>query len=336
MSLDKKSRILTSLEFFEKEFREGRIVSERKYQRKLIIESLKYFKEEIKKLKVKKYTTEYKSVFIILPANVATEFLEFIPLIISYDIDFFLKLPKRNRKFIGRFFDLLSLENVKAEYLSHEETIKRAKKFDFIVASGSSDLENILKEIGKPYQFFGPKFSFALMENYNKKDIKNILKDFLSYDTEGCLSVRFLFIKTDLMLEDLNSLIDETSRDFYPQIDFDEKLFEYYNLVNLYYSQEYLLRKKEAIIKVNEFPLYFPQRTLFVFKYNSFTEIIDFLKESRNSVQAIITKDGKEIDFFKKNTSVSLFLPYGKAQFPPLGWFFERKLNVSNFFNHKS
>ncbi len=336
MSSDKKNRILTTLEFFEREFMEGKIVSERKYQKKLIIESFKHFKEEIKRLNVKKHVTEHKSVFIILPANVPTEFLEFIPLIISYDMDFFFKLPKRNRKFTGRFFELLSLDNVKAEYLNHEETIKRAKSFDYIVASGSSDLENILKKTGKPYRFFGPKFSFAIMENHNREDMKKVLKDFLSFDTEGCLSVRFLFTRSDLIFEDLKILTEEISRDFYPQIDFDEKLFEYYNRINIYYSQEFLLRKREAIIKINEFPLYFPQRTLFIFKYDSFAEIIDFLQESRNSVQAIITKAGKEIDFFKKKTSVSLFLPYGKAQFPPLGWFFERRLNVSNFFNHKS
>ncbi len=332
MSLNKKEKTLKALKLFRQRYEEGKIVSSKKYQKKLVLESIEHFIKETKNYEVKELVSSYKKIFIILPANVPTEFFEFIPILLSYNAFFFFKLPKRNRIFIKSFFEILNFNNIKAEYLSHKKTLKEAKNFDFIIGSGSSGLEDFLKYLNKPYRYFGPKFSFAIMEKFSEKDLKSVVKDFLSFDTEGCLSVRFLFTKFDLDLKFLKEMIESIRKELYPQKDFDPYLFDYYNAVNHYYSKEGLILKREAVFKVNEFPKYFPQRTLFVKKYEKETEIIDFLEEAKNSVQAILNKDGSESDFFIKNTSVSLFLPSGRAQFPPLGWLFERGLKLDNFF----
>ncbi len=335
MSSNKKEKIIKALKLFKQKYEKGEIVSSKKYQKRLVLESIEHFIKETEKYEAKELVSPYKKIFIILPANVPTEFFEFIPILLSYNAFFFFKLPKRNRVFIKSFFEILNFNNIKAEYLSHKKTLKEAKNFDFIIGSGSSGLEDSLKDLRKPYRFFGPKFSFAIMKNFSEKDLKSVLKDFLSFDTEGCLSARFLFTKFDLDLKLIKKIIRNIRKELYPQKDFDPYLFDYYNAINLYYSKDSLILKREAIFKVNEFPKYFPPRTLFVKRYEKEIEIIDFLIGAKNSVQAILNKDGSKSDFFIKNTSVSLFLPFRRAQFPPFGWFFERELKLEDFFQFK-
>ena len=60
-------------------------------------------------------------------------------------------------------------------------------------------------------------------------------------------------------------------------------------------------------------------------------QVLEFLGERANSVQAVTTPSGRKEEAFEK-TSASLFLPCGRSQFPPLGWMFEKGLSVENFF----
>ncbi len=328
-----KDKFLKAIEIFKEKYEKGEIISEKKYQKNLIIKSLIHFKSETEKLKLKKLSSHYKKIFIILPANVPTEFLEFIPIFLSYNSEFFIKLPLRNRFFVKKFFDILDLKNIKAEYLSHRETLKKIQDYDFIVASGSSELENIIHFSRKPYKFFGPKFTFAILERFSEENIERILEDFLSFDTEGCLSVRFIFTKFNISKKFLLKTLKKLRREYYPQRDFNKKLFQYYNAINMYYTKDYIITKTEAIMEVEKMPLYFPQRTLFIHKFKDYDEIINFLGIAKNSVQGIANEKGEKIKFFEDNTSVSIFFKYGNSQFPPLGWFFERGTTLLNFFS---
>ncbi len=332
MSLNRYERFLKTLSVFGKKQMKGEIIDKSIYQFKLLSSILKYYETELGKIHPKKLKSKYKSVFIFLPSNIPIEFLQFMFLIYSYDLEIFFKLPSRDSGFIKSFFNLLNDNKIKAGYLTHEESIKKGKKYDFIIGSGSTELETVLKNLNRPYRFFGPKFSFAILEDKNEENIDNIIKDFLSFDTEGCLSTRFVFTVEDIGLDTIRDSIKRNKTDFYPQKSFKKEVFDYYNQINLFYSNESFIGECEAVFKIERMPEYFPQRTLFIKKVKNYDDILDFLEDSANSVQSITTAHGRNIDTFIKNSSVSIFLPFGKSQFPPVSWLFERGLNINNFF----
>jgi len=331
MFLD-KHKYIKSLDKFRKQYIKGNIVSTKKYQKSILSSILKYMITDLKKTPLPKLKTEFKDIFIFLPSNIPLTAFQLMPLIISYDLNAYFKLPSRDESFFPSFLDILNSKKITAKYLTHSQSIKTAKKFDFIIGAGKSKLFDILKSIGKPFKFFGPKFSVAILKKFQENDTKKIIKDFLSFDTEGCLSVRFLFTFERLDFKYLNSIIKKQSIEYHPQESFNPFAYEYYNNINIFYSNKSIKNKSEAIFSVNNLPEFYPQRTLFIKTVSSYEEIINFLSEANDSVQGIINKKGKPIQKLNENTSVSIFLSFGKSQFPPVDWLFEKNLNIKNFF----
>jgi len=335
MFSDRYNNFLKNLSEFKTEYINGNIVKKEFYQYELLSSILNYYENQFNEKEIDRLRSKYNSLFIFLPSNIPVEFIQFMLLIFSYDFKVFYKLPSRDNGFIKKFFDILKDEKIKAGFLEHKDSIKTAKNYDFIIGSGSVKLENVLKSLLKPYRFFGPKFSFAILKENSRRDMNNIIGDFLSFDTEGCLSTRYLFTFEDPDFINIKNSIEKLKLIYYPQKTFNRETFHYYNEINLYYSKRYILNKSEAVFEVDEIPEFFPQRTLFIKKIKKYEDIIKFLGDSIRSVQSITTKNGEKLEYFEKNSSVSIFLPYGKSQFPPINWSFEKGLNINNFFENK-
>ena len=315
-----------------KQLEKGNRISEKEYQRKLFKDVLTYTAKGLEEIRVPILSAPYKRVFVILPSNVPHIGIQLLPLLEAYRLEVFFKLPSREKLFMKNFLQLLRWEKFEADYLSYGETLKKIREYDFVVAFGSSAVERFLKAAGKPYRFFGPKFSFAFAERLSSGDLYGIMADFLSFDTEGCLSTRFLFVKEEPELGMLEESLEKAAALYPPQNTFDVDLFYYYSRVNLYFSKKHLISDSEAVFFVERMPEYFPPRTLFLVKIDSMEDVVEFLGDAVESVQAITTSDGKAIPFFESKTSVSLFLKFGRSQFPPIFWLFEKGVTLENFF----
>jgi hypothetical protein len=337
MFSDRYENFLNCLSIFKKSYINGDIIDKNFYQYELLSSILNYYEYEFNKYikEIGKLRSKYKSLFIFLPSNIPVEFLQFILLIFSYDFKVFFKLPSREKSFIKKFFNILKDKKIVADFLEHDISIKKAKKYDFIIGSGSVKLGNILKNLNRSYRFFGPKFSFAVLKENNPKYIDNIISDYLSFDTEGCLSTRFLFSFEQLDFNYIKNSVKNLKKLYYPQKTFNKNVFYYYNEINRYYSKKHILTETEAVFEVKDKPVFFPQRTLFIKQIKKYEDIIEFLGNSIYSVQSITTETGKNIKYLEENSSASIFLPFGKSQFPPIEWMFEKGLNINNFFKNK-
>ncbi len=308
----------------------GRVRFQKEYQKELLREVLLFTAQQLENFTVPSLNCPYRRVFVLLPSNVPHIALQLLPLIASYRLETFFKLPSGERLFMKEFLRLLDEPSLQAGYLDREETARAAAGYDFLIGFGSSQLEEFLKNTGKPFRFFGPRFSFAYLQE--GEELGPALEDGLSFDTEGCLSTRFIFVKGKVDMEHLYTLLQKAASKLPPQSSFNFELFDYYNRVNLYYADEYALTADAAVIKVRDFPEFFPPRTLFIVEVKGPEQVLEFLGERANSVQAVTTPSGRKEGAFEK-TSASLFLPCGRSQFPPLGWMFEKGLSVENFFS---
>ncbi len=312
----------------------NRNLIEKEYNYSLVKKIVEKYYESFKRLKLRRKKNIFNKILVILPKNVPVVPLQLSPIIFSYpDSHFFFKLPKKRWKTSALIIKtLFNIEYVDYSPLSHKETEKLLKEFDFIVASGSNELIPILKSSSKPYRFFGPKFTVGfLSESKNEKILKNAFYDFLSFDTEGCLSLRFLFLK-DYYTKIFHSILEEVSNTLKPQKFFNKELYNYYTKAYLVFN-EGIYTKNSSIIDTKTFPSKFPQRVLFVVKIKKREDVYKFLKPKINSIQGFLYDNEKDFNYFSKIFKNQIFLQFGNSQFPPAGWLFEKNLSIDNFFN---
>ncbi len=304
----------------------GEEVSDRGYQKKLLKEILLYTASELEKLKMDRFKGPQK-VFVFLPENVPVIPFQLLTLIETYSLEVLFKAPSSERL----FYEILSKEmGLNFIWTDHEIALKKAKEFDFIIGFGEEGLGKILKNLGKPYRFFGPKFSIGVINGKNQDELNKVLLDSLSFDGEACLSPVFLFLR-DIELEVLWEMMGEASRKRPPQKSFNKYALQYAASFLLYYSKDFKINKDRALFLVDKFPKFIPQRTIFVVKANTQEEILNFLGDKAQKVQGIITMKRPELLF--SETSVSIVLPPGSSQFPSLTWFFRRGITMENFFS---
>ncbi len=303
------------------------------YNFNLIIKIVENFTKSFKTIRIQNLKTEYKKILILLPKNIPVIPLQLFPLRIAYgDSEFFFKLPKKRFKTEELIINHLYGKDRVLKGLTHKKLSSIVKNFDFIIAFGSLNLFSALNLWGKPFKFFGPKFSVGYIENLNEPSTsERIAEDFLSFDTEGCLSLRLLFVKK-LNEEILKKSLIKKAKEIPPQKYFNKELFYYYSNV-LMIKERGKIFKNFSYFLTSSFPEYFPQRTLFIVKIERKNDLVDFLSDKINSVQGFLYDSEEDYNFFKDKFKNSIFLKFGNSQFPETGWFFDKRSSLENFFN---
>lgn len=274
----------------------------------------------------------FHRVLVLLPSNVPMVLFQMAPLLLSYpNVTFTFKLSSGERELIPRFLGLWRDSRMEVLLSDRERTRDLAGGYDFLVGFGSSELEPFLRESGKPYRFFGPRFSLALLPEPDEDQLRGLFKDVLAFDTQGCLCPRFLFTGDPSKLP-LSRLWEEACRRRPPQKGYDPLLFRYSRAVLLLEGKGDWSCHDGGLFQVERIPSLFPPRTLFLVSETDPERVLTFLGESVSSVQGIVTPQGESHPLLGKETSASLFSPPGGAQHPPSGWLFERGVTLENFF----
>lgn len=301
----------------------GERVSDRGYQREVLKEILLHISLELSKFVPEKLHGP-KRVLVFLPENVPIIPFQLLPIIVSYDLDIVFKAPASENLFYKILGEKTGLKFI---WLSHCDAIEMAEKFDFILGFGGEELGEALKTVGKPYRFFGPRFSIGISENLHELSL--LFEDALSFDGEACLAPIFIFTENfdfEVLWHELKN-----AAKFRPsQETFNKYVFEYATSFLVYYSENWRISENIALFQVKEFPKFVPQRTVFIINKTDEKEILNFLRDKKDIIQAIITT--KEVPLLMEKTSASITLPPGKSQLPPLTWFFQKGLNLHNFF----
>ncbi len=278
----------------------------------------------------------YKTLFVILPGNVPMVFFEVLPVSIVYRIKTFFKFPEDEKNLYSRFISYLNVKHPEigklfdGSYLSHIETEKIIREYDFLFAFGSDKLKDLLSKTPVPYRFFGPGFSFGItFDSVNKE----ILKDVLFFDQRGCLSMKFLFYTEEHIVEYLKDIFREADYQIPPTSIFNKDRFDYrlYSLIP--YGEIILKNDKNAIFEINspiipDIPL--PERTLILKRINEEEDIIEFLGNHIHRVQAIATDNPNKVQ--KLREYAAFITEFGKLQFQPYNFFFKKGVTLENIF----
>ena len=180
--------------------------------------------------------------------------------------------------------------------------VPQIKNIDVVIATGSNNSARYFEK------YFGHlpniirknRTSVAVLNgNETKEDLKELGKDLFTYYGLGCRNVSHLMIPKEFDLDRLFGAIVE-----YGDIINHHKYANNYD----YYKAIYLLNREEFL--ENGFVLTKETKTLFApisvlnyQRYNAKSEVVDFIGEHRDEIQAIVGSD---------------FLPFGKAQSPAL------------------
>ncbi len=279
----------------------------------------------------------YKNLFVVLPGNVPMVFFEVLPISILYGIKTFFKYPKDEKKLYNRFIEFLNANYPEigiffnGSYLSHTETEKIIKKYDYLFAFGSDKLTEFLSRAPVPYRFFGPGFSFGVSFSTVSK---GILKDTLFFDQKGCLSMKFLFYKQPQTIDILKNIFKKADDLIPPTSIFKRDRFEYQLYSLLPFGDIILKNKESAIFNMNssrlpDIPL--PERTLILKKIDTETDILKFLMGYIHRSQAIATDRPAEIKRLKEYPA--FIARFGQLQFQPYNFFFKKGITLENIFS---
>ncbi len=305
-----------------REIERGRPVSSKGYQGNVLKDILLYLSSHLSKFDAPRLSGP-RRVLVLLPANVPLIPFQMGPLLDAYGLEAVFKRPLTE----DLFYRLLGeFSGMKFVFFPHNELSSFAREFDFVVGFGGHGLGQTLAGLGVPFRFFGPRFSIGIV----KDDPYPFFLDALSFDGEGCLSPVVLFAEK-WELEKACQAFKKAAGERPPQESFNRFSFEYYVKFLSYYARDFCLLSHEALFLVKEFPPLIPARTVLLREAPDPEEVLDFLGERREYIQAVISRSKEK--FLLQNTSASLRLPPSRAHYPPLGWFFEKGVNLSNFFN---
>jgi len=322
------------LKGFAEDYAKGLVKSDVIYQKKFLeeilahsISCIDFFK------KVEDEIRGPRRVFVILPGNVPVTIFQILPiLLISGVEEVFFKYPRVEKTFYQELlthlnFALKGSISLRGEYLSHSETLEALKEWDFVIAYGGEELVGVLNSLNKPARIFGPKFSIGILEEKPEKEIfQGIARDNLSFDTRGCLSLRFLFTFQELDFEGLMEEMEKVGRELPPQSNFnlDATSYEVESLaldaVRVYRGHNFFVIYTDKLLGISA------SRVLVVIKVNSKEHLKDLIWDYRDKIQGVAS-----LDYFPDFTSASFFAKFGQLQFPPCGWFFEKGVDLKNF-----
>ncbi|MBP7703155.1 MAG: hypothetical protein KA126_04630 [Candidatus Hydrothermae bacterium] len=329
---------LRALEEFFIDYQNGKVPSDISYQKLLIEQILQKCIECTCEIGSKgSFVKGPEKVFVFLPGNVPVVMFQIMPVLLLSGVrDVFFKFSSKEGKFQECFIGYLKRHfkdclQVSGDFLSHEESLSVAKQYDFIIGFGGEELGQKLGLLGKPYRFFGPKFSIGILwSEPSISALENIAFDNLSFDTRGCLSMKFLLTPWEGFEDQLFTCFSVTSRELFPMSDFDMDQSEY----------EVLRHSLEVqrIVKGGDFFLLFADklveidaaRTLVVVKFKDVSELESIIYPYKDFIQGIAT-DG----YYPSFTSCSYVAKFGELQFPPCGWYFENGIILDNFWEVK-
>lgn len=328
--LAKASEVILEL---AKRVKKGDRIGDIEYQRELLYMVLLHIADSYNGFPFPEKSGDVNSLFVFLPGNVPVVPLQVLPISIVYNLKIFFKLPHNEQLFFHNFRKLLSnqLDFIDGNYLSHDEALRRAGEYDFVFIFGGKTAYRIAEKLNKPVRIFGPRFSIGYI---NKLDLteeiaKKIAFDNLAFDTAGCLSLRFLFVQGRADISIFREAFKYISSRLQPQSNFDRDIFEYGTSVILMDSEQFIRGADWMVSKVKDIPTFWPPRTLFVMEVNSPEDALAILGDLRYNLQGAAL--GKmELKKYFNDTSVSYFSEFGKLQFPPSGWMFEKGVNINN------
>ncbi|MEO0258323.1 MAG: acyl-CoA reductase [candidate division WOR-3 bacterium] len=329
--LDKYRSFLLEL---KKLYLNGKIQSDIVYQERLLgalidhyITCLDYYLSLIPEMKGP------EKVFVILPGNVPIVIFQLLPgFIVSGVKEVYFKQPFIERSLYNQVIPLANSflkphMNLRTSYLSHEESLSVLKNYDFVVGYGGSLLGDFLNFTGKPYRFFGPKLSIGILKGAPTEDVlKRIAFDNLAFDTRGCLSLRYLFTFDPIHIEEIFSAMEVVSKELPPQNNFDYSIAEYEVLKSSW--------KGERVVKGENFFIVYSDgvleisapRTLNIVRVESYKELESQLLKIKDYIQGIATNG-----IYPEFTSASYYALFGKLQFTPCNWCFEKGVTWENF-----
>lgn len=327
-------KYLKALKEFFQDYSAGKIPSDVKYQDVLISNILQGCIKCVENFKIRSScVVGPEKVFVILPGNVPVVIFQIFPILLIRGVrEVFFKFPLRERSFPGSFLSYVT-RNLKNEmevggaYLTHEESFRKITGYDFVIAFGGGEFQRALTEVSKPYRFFGPKFSFGVL--WNQPDgvtLEKIAFDVLSFDTRGCLSMRYLFTSQKLDEELLLHAFSKVSKLLPPESDFDIEIAEYEVLKNSLDAVRILKGRDFFILLSNRLIEISSLRTLVIVNIDNAEELDSLISPYRNNIQGIAS-DG----YYPEFTSASHIAVFGNLQFPPCGWYFEKGVTLDNF-----
>lgn len=322
------------LKGFKEDFEKGLVKSDVIYQKELLSRLFEYYFGCIEYYKeIKTFPDGPERVFVFLPGNVPVVIFEVMPLLIVSGVkEVFFKFSSREKTFISEFIKRLREKlsgfiHIEGEYLSHEESLVKVREYDFLMGFGSENLGGVISKLGKPYRFFGPKFSVGIFKGQvSGKIFEKIAWDNLSFDTRGCLSLRVLFSIAGDVEENLISAFEKISHILPPESDFRRDESEYEVLRNferaksIYRGRDYFIVFSSEFIELNGL------RTLLVVNVPQIERVHEIIKPYRPLIQGVgVDFEGFHIE------GTSLITEFGKLQFPPCHWHFEQGVTLKNF-----
>ncbi len=305
-----------------REIERGRPVSSKGYQENVLKDILLYLSRQLLEFEPP-HLSGPRRVLVLLPANVPLIPFQMGPLLDAYGLEAVFKRPLAEEFFYRLLGEFSGLKFV---FFPHNELSRFAREFDFVVGFGAKGLGQVLSKLGVPFRFFGPRFSIGIV----KDDPYPFFLDALSFDGEGCLSPVILFAEK-WELKRACEIFKKAAGERPPQGSFNRFSFEYYTKYLTYYAEDFCLLSHEALFLVKEFPPLIPARTVLLKEAPGPEEVLNFLGERKEYIQAVISPSEERL--LLQRTSASLSLPPSRAHYPPLGWFFEKGVNLATFFS---
>uniref|UniRef100_A0A7V3ZXW6 Acyl-CoA reductase n=1 Tax=candidate division WOR-3 bacterium TaxID=2052148 RepID=A0A7V3ZXW6_UNCW3 len=327
-------RYRLALSDFLERLKVGKIKSDVQYQQNLLVSLIEHY---ILCLDFYKRLEDFPSgpekVFVFLPGNVPVIPFQLLPfLLISGVKEVFFKYPRREGSFYASLFQVLNSylgDSLKMEggYLEHTIAFERAKNYCFVIGFGGESLQKVFEAYEIPSKFFGSKFSIGILQGKADKEVlERVAWDNLAFDTKGCLSLRVLFSFDRHMRNELWQAVEKVSKILPPESDFrfDESEYEVYK--NFQFFEEIKKGSNYFIVFSKNFVELSAPRTLQIVEVSSIGEIEEFISRYNLYLQGIAS-DGPIL--FQSNASI--ITDFGKLQFTPCNWYFEKGVNYKNF-----
>jgi len=322
-----------SVQEFARRVKNGEHVGEIEYQRELLYRILMHTANVYKRFPFPEKTGEVNSLYVFVPGNVPIVPLQVLPVSIVYGLKTFFKLPHNERLFFHTFRKLLGdqFNFIEGDYLPHDEALKKAQEYDFVLIFGGRRAYKIAERINKPSRVFGPRFSIGYINTseLDEQIAQKIAFDNLAFDTAGCLSLRFLFVRGRIDLNILKPGFEYMSSTLKPQSNFDRDIFEYGASVIIMDLVGYIQGEDWIVAKVTGIPEFWPPRTLFVIEIDSPEDALAILGNLKYNLQGTAL-DNVEFKKYFEDTSASYFSKFGELQFPEPGWMFEKGVDINN------
>ncbi len=290
-----------------------------------------------KLVKYNNLKAQYKRVLAVLPGNIPLVAFQLMPIALIYNICIDFKLSNAEKRLLPAFLSFLASKDPQLSkkfgyfYIDRNKLLNKIREYDFVFLIGSDSLKKVAKDLKKPFRFFGPKFSIGFMNDDGEQILKGIAEDNIYFDTEGCLSLRILFVNAQFKLHKLIAAFKAVSANIPPASNFNADAF-IYNVHSLFGSVVGIhTNENSAIIELEHMVNIWPKRTLFVKRIRTKDEVLSFLGNLTGNIQAIsgIYND-EEKRFFEQRTGVSFFSEHGRLQYPPASFLFDKGITIEN------